>query len=205
MGHTCDNALADFLSDPPPEALACTRNIRKCNVNIFCAPKCGPVGGMTFPSDGFVHICIPEIDQVSRRQYYGLILHECRHAGQLLENRALCKGAPWPDDRPVTIPPLGKPTCKDCKELELEAYTAQAHFLYPDPPRGSPRDEVEYARRMRSDFVRAGICASCKHVCPEFITCPPPPPPPILIPEPLPGPIFEFPIEIGPIFIPDFP
>lgn len=149
-----------------------------CNVNIYCADSCGrngagvELGGMTFVEGGYIHICMRNIDLPAdlplseiadyQRRFDALILHEMSHAADLCRHpRFHCPQPNWnrqnPPPRDLQPPRFPNPQlCKKCKDSETRAYTAQASYICPDD------------RAFQQAFVKAGICYSCRHVCPEF-------------------------------------
>ncbi len=159
---TCDAWLDHFRNSPPRDIVrhACIRRIiNRCHVHVYCSDNCGAVGGMTFAHNGYVHICIPR-RLASFRLFYALLIHECVHAQQYISaNRRLCRRRSWPPGRPVQVPPLAHVPCRVCIAAETPAYQAQAAYLFPND------------RQLQRQWVQAGVCASCRHVC-NFRQCP---------------------------------
>jgi RHS repeat-associated protein len=182
MPCSCDDALDDFLNvkTSPPAGATCRRLFARCKIHVYCADTCGTVDGFTFSKDGFVHICLSRAD-VTRRLFFGLIIHECEHANQIVNapgNEALChqgrRSKPWPNDELVELPPIGGggESCEDCEAKEKRPYENQAKYLFPnDIPK-------------QNEFIAAGLCGSCRHACEKYRKepCPTPPMPFILLP-----------------------
>jgi len=161
---------------------------RKCNVNIFCG-NCGrggksTLGAQTFISGGRVNICVNKDVQwtnphdISKSQadiiqLEALVLHEMVHAQQYLaETPGLCQDECFKGKNPkpgnLTTPRGLTPqqlddACTKCKQRETQAYQVQAAYVF-------PMDAAKQA-----DFLAAGLCFSCAHVCQEYQgkNCPP--------------------------------
>jgi RHS repeat-associated protein len=183
LATLCENHVlrAQLSEDWIPGGVGSTREGRisnRCNVNIYCADSCrkngagDELGGLTFVEGGHIHICMRNIDLPDdlplseiadyQRRFDALILHEMSHAADLFRDpRFHCPQPDWdkpnPPPRDLKPPPFPDPRlCNDCKAAERRAYTAQARYICPDD------------RAFQRGFVNAGICFSCRHVCPEF-------------------------------------
>ncbi|HRX81859.1 MAG TPA: RHS repeat-associated core domain-containing protein, partial [Pirellulaceae bacterium] len=152
---TCDQFL-NWLQQHLEKAIADDLNVGlafNCGVHIFCG-NCGKTTGLTFPS-GRARICFDKNKKGSFEAWRALLVHEAVHAVQLRRAGACdCpESGPIIGGKPPKIPQLKKQPCDLCRTAEIPAYAAQAAYLYPGD------------LATQANFVAAGVCHSCEHVC----------------------------------------
>lgn len=162
------------------------KNALCCHVNIYCADKCpGGAPGYAYcpKGGGHVHVCLDKNKIKNDQQMAYMLLHELVHASGCTKgvaNKAYCKKKSYEGSPPVIPEPKPDPkACNTCKKWERAAYKKSCAVFHRVPPnyRVGPnvgKDDSPYA-----ECIRAGICYSCKRVCPQYQgkECPPFPKP----------------------------